>query len=141
MKFNGDKFQVLRYEENKNIKNDTLYFTSNIEDVIEEVDNCRDLGIIVENTDKLNFHIDKACKQISPKCGWILSIFYSRNPKFLRHMYNTLVQPHIDFSSQMWATAQGSCDGLDRTAPAQLHSKDTSSERLTILREAQDSEN
>ena len=107
MKFNGDKFQVLRYGENKNIKNDTLYFTSNMEGVIEEVDKCRDLGIIMENTAKFDSHIDKVCKQVRQKCGWILRTFYSRNPKFLRHMYNTLVQPHIDFSSQLWAPPEG----------------------------------
>ena len=107
IKFNGDKFQVLRCGENKNIKNDTLYFTSNMEDVIEEVDKCRDFGIIMENTAKFDSHIDKVCKQVRQKCGWILHTFYSRNPKFLRHMYNTLVQPHIDFSSQLWAPPEG----------------------------------
>jgi hypothetical protein len=89
------------------MENDTLYFTSNMEDVIEEMDKCRDLGIIMENTAKFDSHIDKVCKQVRQKCGWILRTFYSRNPKFMHHMYNTLVQPHIDFSSQLWAPPEG----------------------------------
>ena len=33
--------------------------------------------------------------------------FYSRNPKFMRHMWNTLVQPHVDYCSQLWSPSEG----------------------------------
>ena len=107
MKFNGDKFQVLRYGNNQTVKEETLYFTGNMENIIEEVDKCRDLGVIMENTAKFDAHIDKVCRQVRQKCGWILRTFYSRDSKFLRHMFNSLVQPHIDFSSQLWAPPEG----------------------------------
>ena len=107
MKFNGDKFQILRYGDNNQVKEDTLYYTGNMEHVIEEVDRCRDLGVIMENTGSFNAHIEKVCKKVRQKCGWILRTFFTRDQKFLRHMFNTLVQPHIDFSSQLWAPAEG----------------------------------
>ena len=34
MKFNGSKFQLLRYSSNENLKKDTVYFTPNMENVI-----------------------------------------------------------------------------------------------------------
>ena len=35
MKFNGKKFQVVRYGKNENLKNETLYFTENTENIVE----------------------------------------------------------------------------------------------------------
>ena len=107
MKFNGDKFQVLRYGRNQDLKESTCYFTGGMEYVIEEVDNCRDLGVIVENTAKFDLHIEKVCKKVRQKCGWVLRTFYSRDQYFLRHMFNTLFQPHIDYCSQLWTPQEG----------------------------------
>ena len=47
MKFNGGKFQVVRYGPNKDLKEDTVYFTSNMEEVIEQVSYAKDLGVIL----------------------------------------------------------------------------------------------
>ena len=35
MKFNGKKFQVVRYGKDENLKNETLYFTENTENIVE----------------------------------------------------------------------------------------------------------
>ena len=82
-----------------------MYFTGEMETVIEEVENCRDLGVIMENTGSFNMQNEKACKKARQKCGWILRTFYSRNPKFMRKMFNELSQPHLDYCSQLWAPA------------------------------------
>ena len=105
MKFNTSKFQVLRYGRNTDLKENTMYFTREMETVIEEVENCRDLGVIMENTGSFNMQNEKACKKARQKCGWILRTFYSRNPKFMRKMFNELSQPHLDYCSQLWAPA------------------------------------
>ena len=39
MKFNGGKFQDLRYGRNQELKEETVYFTGGMESVIEEVEN------------------------------------------------------------------------------------------------------
>jgi hypothetical protein len=44
MKFNGKKFELLRFGKNHNIKDDTSYFTPGMEDIIEEKEVLRDLG-------------------------------------------------------------------------------------------------
>ena len=62
---------------------------------------------MMEDTANFNTHIDKVCKKVRQKCGWILRTFYCRNPAFLRHMWNTYLQPHIDYCSQLWAPQDG----------------------------------
>ena len=44
MKFNGKKFQLLRYGTNDDLKNNTVYFTGHMEEVIEQFSSIRDLG-------------------------------------------------------------------------------------------------
>jgi hypothetical protein len=36
MEFNGNKFEVMRYGSNANIKESTVYFTPNFDEVIED---------------------------------------------------------------------------------------------------------
>jgi len=45
MEFNKKKFQVLRYGANEDLKNETSYFSGNIEEVIERFETIRDLGV------------------------------------------------------------------------------------------------
>ena len=105
MEFSTSKFQVLWYGKNQYLKESTMYFTPDMKTVIEEVDNCRDLGVIMENTGSFDKQTDKACSRARQKCGWILRTFYCRNPRFLRKMFNELCQPHLDYCNQLWAPA------------------------------------
>ena len=105
MEFNGGKFLVLRYGKNKEIKESTLYFTRDMDQVIEQVNNCRDLGITM--SDDASFEAQKVCKKVKQKCGWIQRTFYSREKKFMKHIFNTLVQPHLDYCSQIWYPPEG----------------------------------
>ena len=107
MLFNGGKFLVLRYGSNTELKDNTIYFTSEMQDIIQPVNFCRDLGIIMQDNATFSMQIDKVCSKVRQKCGWIQRTFYNRSPRFMKHMYNTLVQPHIDYCSQLWAPAEG----------------------------------
>ena len=75
MKFNTGKFQVLRYGKNLNLKESTMFFIGDMETGIEEVESCRDLGVIMENTGSFNKQTEKAGKKARQKCGWILRTF------------------------------------------------------------------
>ena len=107
MEFNTTKFQLLRYGKNVNLKENTCYFTGKMKSVIEQVSSCKDLGVIMEDTGEFDQQIEKACSKARQKASWILRTFYSRNPNFLRHMFNTLVQPHLDYCSQLWSPVEG----------------------------------
>ena len=107
MEFNNKKFVVLRYGKNLEIKENTSYFSGETDEIIEEKESTRDLGIIMQNDASFNEHIEKICKKVRQKSGWMFRSFYNRQGWFLRHMWNSLIQPHIDYCSQLWAPEEG----------------------------------
>ena len=102
MLFNGKKFEVMRYGPNTSIKESTSYFTPNLEDIIEEKDSLRDLGIIMSNDGAFSSHVELVCGKVKQKSSWILRTFQSRNTWFMKYMWKTLVQCHIDYCSQLY---------------------------------------
>ena len=94
-----DKYK--RYGHNEELKNNTDYFSGNYEEVIERFDSIRDLGVQMSDDASFNEQIEKVCKKSRQKSGWIFRTFYCRRPDFLKQMFKTLVQPHIDYCSQL----------------------------------------
>ena len=74
MKFNSKKFELIRYGPNEQIKMNTLYFTPNMENVIDEKDELRDLGVIMSKDMKFSKHVAKICSSVRQKTGWIHSV-------------------------------------------------------------------
>ena len=102
MQFNGKKFQVVRYGPNKDIKDETTYFTENTKEVIERFETLRDLGVILSDTGKFEDHVEHVEKKVRQKIGWVLRTFYCRRPEFMKTLWKTLILPHIDYASQLW---------------------------------------
>ena len=107
MKFNGKKFQVVRYGQNEELKNNTEYFSGAYEEIIERFETIRDLGVQLSDDASFNEQIEKVCKKARQKSGWIFRTFYCRRPIFLKQMFKSLVQPHIDYCSQLWMPPEG----------------------------------
>ena len=42
------------------------------------------------------------CYKVRQKCGWILRTFNCRNTNFMKFMWKSLVQGHIDYCSQLY---------------------------------------
>ena len=78
-----------------------------MQEVIEQVNTCRDLGVTMSDDATFNDQVEKVTSKAKQKCGWILRTFYCRNTSFLRRMFNTYVQPHTDYCSQLWAPVEG----------------------------------
>ena len=106
MKFNGSKFQCIRYGQNEDLKNDTVYFTANMEGVIDQFSNLRDLGVILSDDAKFDHHIEKVVLKVRQKSGWIFRTFYSRSINILKQLWKTVVQCHIDYCSQLYKPSQ-----------------------------------
>ena len=102
MKFNGSKFQVLRFGTNERIKEETVYFTEEMKEIIEQVNSTKDLGVIVSDDAKFDKHIDSMCKKVKQRSGWVLRTFYTRSLYFMKTIFKSLIQPHIDYCSQLW---------------------------------------
>ena len=102
MKFNGGKFELIRFGSNQHLKENTVYFTPNQESIIEEKESLRDLGVIISNDLTFSNHVDKVCSKFSQKAGWIMRTFRSRKTFFLKLLFKSLLQPHIDYCSQLY---------------------------------------
>ena len=101
MKFNGKKFQVVRYGKDENLKNETLYFTENTENIVERQEVVRDLGVMMSDDGSFKDQIEKVAKKVRQKTGWVLRTFYSRNTLLMKTLFKTLVVPHIDYCLQL----------------------------------------
>jgi hypothetical protein len=102
MLFNGKKFELMRYGSKEELKNSTNYFTPQYEDIIEEKETLRDLGVIMSNKATFAEHIMHVCTKVKQKSGLILRTFQSRDTQFLKFMWKSLVQGHIDYCSQLY---------------------------------------
>ena len=63
MQFNGKKFQVVRYGKDENLKNETLYFTENTENIVERQEVVRDLGVLMSDDATFKDQIEKVAKK------------------------------------------------------------------------------
>ena len=108
MVFNKKKFQVIRYGQDESLKSNTTYFSGNYDETIERFESLRDLGVQLSEDGTFSQHIENVCKKARQKGGWILRTFFCRNINFMKQMFNVLVQPHIDYCSQLWMPQEGS---------------------------------
>ena len=113
MAFNGSKFEVLRYGRNTTLKDSTFYLTPNYENIIEEKESLRDLGIIMANDASFSQHIEKVCSKVKQKSGWIMRTFQTRKTWFMKMMWKTLVQGHVDYCSQLYFPHKSDMEKLE----------------------------
>ena len=59
---NGPKFNLLRYGNNVNLKDETIYFTEHMENVVERKDTIWDLGLILDDNLGFKSHVVKVTK-------------------------------------------------------------------------------
>ena len=71
-----------------------MHFTPCMEEVIEEKESLRDLGVMMTNSAFI--HINLVCKKVIQKSGLIFRTFQSRDKFFLTYMWKTLIQPQIE---------------------------------------------
>ena len=108
MLFNSRKFEILRYGSNEDLKNSTDYLTHEYEEFIEVKENLRDRGIIMSDKGTFSEHIKHVCSKVNQKNSWILRTFRSREANFMKCMWKTLVQGHLDYCSQLYLPNQAS---------------------------------
>ena len=54
------------------------------------------------NDASFSSHVELVCSKVRQKSGWILRTFRNRQTWFLKLMWKTLVQPHVDYCSQLY---------------------------------------
>ena len=103
--FNTKKFELIRHGKNEALKS-SVYPKPSMVDIIEEKDVVTDLGVKTNNRADFSDHINKVCSKTSQKSGWVLRTFSCRSTHFMKSMWKTLIQGHIDYASQLYQPLQ-----------------------------------
>jgi hypothetical protein len=101
MDFNTSKFELLRYGNDQDLKNQTCY-KSNMKTTITEKQSVKDLGILMSNSGEFKDHISKVVGTVRDISAWILRSFKSRSPTLMLQLWKSMVIPHLDYCSQIW---------------------------------------
>jgi len=72
---------------------------------LKMVDKLKYLGVTIDNTLSWEQHIDNLCTKISPKVELLRRIKYKLGKSQLIDIYNSIVQPHIDYCITVWGYA------------------------------------
>ena len=103
MKFNSNKFELLRYRIKGNNIQDCTSYTTDSGEQIEEKNLVKDLGVLISNDCSFSKHIDKVAKSMRNMSSWILRTFETRDKLTLLTVWKTLVLPIHDYCSQLWS--------------------------------------
>ena len=106
--------ELLKISTTKNwdVLENSLLFTPEYEDVLSPMPSVKDLGVMIDANMDWKPQRSKAIRKANQKAGWILCTFSTRNMSLLRTLWKSLVQPHLDYCSQMWAPSK--CVGASR---------------------------
>ena len=104
MVFNGTKFEWLRYCPAKSSFPDFQYLGPDREPIAQK-NSLRDLGIQISNDLSFSLQIEKVASSASQMVGWGLRAFRGRSAYLLLTLFKSLVlvQPHLDYCSQLWS--------------------------------------
>jgi len=102
MLYTGTKFKCLKIGLDEERKGRYTYLTPEDDGPIEDVDHVRDLGVIMSADGTFNAHISEIRKKVKMKSSWALRAFDCRGPKFMKFIWFTYIQPHIDYASPLY---------------------------------------
>ncbi len=92
MNFNVDKFKVLHIGSN----NDRVNYSMNSVQ-LSEADQEKDLGLVISNDLKPNLQCKEVNKKANKLIGFIGKTFEYKSETVTRTLYNSLVQPHLEY--------------------------------------------
>ena len=102
MEFNSSKFEWVRYTVGGNPA-PTYNYLAPDNSPIEQKDNLRDLGVRLSSNLSFSLQVEKAANSASQMVGWGLRTFRGRSSFLLLTLFKSLVQPHLDYCSQLWS--------------------------------------
>ena len=104
MAFNSKKFEHLRYNPNKDMKNIFYggYVAAN-DSPIEMVNHTKDLGIIMSNSACFTDQVEEVVKKGKKMSGWILRTFKTRAQLPMMTLFKSLVLPVMEYCCVAWS--------------------------------------
>ena len=101
MTFNSEKFECVRYWPGTSPP-DFSYQAPDLTK-IEEKTHLRDLGVEISNDLKFNDYISNIVTSASMMVGWAMRTFRKRSRATMMTIWKSLVQPKLDYCSQLWS--------------------------------------
>ena len=94
IKFNTNKFKLLRYGTEDEIKSATTYKLHEDSNIYDK-EQVRDLGIMMSNTATSTLHIRNIVKKARDKIGWVLRVFQSRKRSLMLTLELSCHSPRV----------------------------------------------
>lgn len=102
MKFNEEKFELLRLGPNTELKDSTNLYSGG-QTVIPPSRVVKCLGVHVNNDATFQHHIKETTSKARRMVGWVLRTFRSREQEVMLALWKALIQPVLDYCSQLWS--------------------------------------
>ena len=113
MEFNSKKFEWIRYTSGSKTPPDFVYKAPDSTCINAKAD-LRDLGVRMSSDLSFTLQIEKVVTTSSQMVGWGLRTFRSRGRHIMLVLLKSLVQPHLDYCSQLWSpSSQGHINQLE----------------------------
>ena len=113
MSFNSKKFEWMRYTAGTQPPPDFQYLAPDSSH-IELKSDLRDLGVRMSTDLTFSLQVEKVVTTASQMVGWGLRTFRSRGKHLMVVLMKSLVQPHLDYCSQLWSpSTQGLINKLE----------------------------
>ena len=111
MELNPSKFEYICHNLNTDNSHQKLlkelpfpknnsYIASNIS--IFPSNNVRDLGVLIDNKLDWTVHLHSITMKAKQICGWILSVFFSRDKETMLTLFNSLVKSKLEYCCSIW---------------------------------------
>ena len=83
--------------------------------VMPVVEEEKDLGVTFNNSYDFTNHISVSIAKANRIVGWISRTIVSREPEVMVRIYKSLVRPHLEYCTQVWAPVakHGNCGMID----------------------------
>src|SRR6267154_3549822 len=97
MLFNVDKCKVMHFGANNSKETYSINNT-----VLKEVEDEKDLGVIVQNNLKVSEQCLKVVKTANRALGMISRTFQNKSKEIIIPLYKSIVRPHLECCVQVW---------------------------------------
>ena len=122
MVWNQTKFQVIKIGHDSGLKERTNYLAPNGVNMVEEKNCIKDLGVLLDQDLLYRSHRQKALKKVTQKIGWVKRTFSTRIVPFLKTVWNSIIQPHLDYGLILTAP-MSKCEMKSAKKPLKMYTK------------------
>ena len=122
MSWNGPKFQAVRMGGKPTLKETTVLLDPD-SSPIPAVPVVKDLGILIDDQSSFKPQRMAVLAKVKAKAGWVLRTFSSRALPLMRTLWDTLVRPHQNYGSQLWAPVGSAPELRAQEAPQRAFTK------------------